>query len=317
MTAPLLFVLVCTCLAAQETPTLLVLRPIPKVKSQRNDLAIAPIVKSDVSEIKIGGKPATITAWTSLLNGPTTLQLVVLLDYQQRIGVGHQFDDIKNLFNSLPSNVEIAVGYLLQGKAKIAQPLTTDRTLAANALRLPTRDEAANPQNQDGSPYYCLQDLAVHWPDPDPKKVRAVLVFTDGTPRYNNSGGANLQVNPEVDMASQSLLRAGIQAFPVFYLSPEIPIGPEKRGGVGGQNKLDQLAEATNGQALYNPQITTATFPFSPLLYRFYSILYSEAVVTVAAKGSGLKSLDIKPSRDDLKVVGPQEVMIGNELPRK
>jgi hypothetical protein len=221
------------------------------------------------------------------------------------------------LFNSLPSNVEIAVGYLLQGKAKIAQPLTTDRTLAGNALQLPTKEEAANTQNQDGSPYYCLQDLALHWPDPDPRKVRAVLVFTDGTPRYNNSGGAGLQVNPEVDMASQSLLRAGIPAFSFFYINLEIPIGPEKRGGVGGQDKLDQLAEATNGQALYYPGITPATPAFSPLLYRFYSILYSEAVVTVNAKGSGLKPLDLKSSRDDLKVVGPQEVMIGNELPRK
>ena len=87
---------------AQDTPTLLVLRPKPKARDQSSGLKVAPVVQSDVVEIKIGGKPAIITAWTPLLNGPTTLQLVVLIDSQERIGVGNQFDDIRNLFASLP-----------------------------------------------------------------------------------------------------------------------------------------------------------------------------------------------------------------------
>ena len=65
---------------AQDTTTLLVLRPVPKTKKVDPSMPVAPLVQSDIAEIKIGGKPATITSWTPLLKGPTTLQLVLLLD---------------------------------------------------------------------------------------------------------------------------------------------------------------------------------------------------------------------------------------------
>ena len=56
---------------AQETSTLLVLRPRPKASDADKITSvapvvessiIAPIVQSDVFEIRIGGKPATITS---------------------------------------------------------------------------------------------------------------------------------------------------------------------------------------------------------------------------------------------------------------
>jgi hypothetical protein len=37
-------------------------------------------------------------------------------------------------------------------------------------------------------------------------------------------------------------------------------------------------------------------------------------VVTVTVKGSGLQRLDIKSNSDEIKVVGPDEVVIGNVL---
>jgi len=306
-----------TVVSAQDTPTLLVLRPTPKAKKVDPSTPIAPVVQSDVSEIRIGGKPVAITSWTPLLKGPTTLQLVVLLDAAQRIGINRQFDDIRKFFDSLPSNVEIAVGYLLQGKAKVVQPFTTDHALSGNALSPPSNDGASSPKGDNGDPYYCLQDLAVHWPDPDPAKVRAVLVFTDGTVRYNNSGYAS-QNNPTVDMAAQDLLRAGIAPFTIYHSDRAIATLPGQIDRKGCPECLDQLAATTNGQSLYYAEMgLPAAGSFSPLLYRFYSILYTEAVVTVTAKGSGLKSLDIKTSRDDIKVTGPVSVMIGNVLPKK
>ncbi len=318
--ASVVFCAACPVAAAQDTSTLLVLRPIPaKSKGKQADPATPPVLQSDVSGIKIGGKPAAITAWTPLLKGPTTLQLVVLLDPQQRIGLYGQFDAIKNLFNSLPPNVEIAVGYMLQGKTKIDQIFTADRTLAGNALHLQTEEEAASPKNNNGNIYYCLEDLAVNWPDPDPKKVRAVLLFTDGIGRSASvrSSGATiegtLQLNPDVDVASQFLIRAGIAPFPFYYVDL-VPLAGQKSGS-GYIGNLDQLTAETNGQALYDGPLPPRTF--GPLLYRFYSILDSEAVVTVAAKGSGLKTLDIKSSREDIKVAGPNEVMIGNGMPKK
>jgi hypothetical protein len=305
-------------LTAQDTTTLLVLRPVPKTKKADPSTPIAPLLQSDIAEIKIGGKPATITAWTPLLKGPTTLQLVVLFDSAQQNAINSQIDDIRKLFASLPSNVEIAVGTLLQGKAKIIQPFTADHALAGAALHPPSKEEATGPKADNGDPYYCLQDLATHWPDPDPAKVRAVLVFTDGIVRYNNSGYAS-QANPTVDIAAQSLLRAGIAPFAIYSSERSGAALPGQIQRKGCTDCLDQLAATTNGQALYYAEVNSQTpnTSFSPLLYRFYAILHTEAVVTVTAKGSGAKTLDLKSSRDDIKVEGPESVMLGNLLPKK
>src|SRR5277367_2413498 len=61
---------------AQDTPTLIVLRPALAKKVASNP---PPLAQADVTAIKVGGKPAPITAWTTLLKtpdykGPVTLQ---------------------------------------------------------------------------------------------------------------------------------------------------------------------------------------------------------------------------------------------------
>ena len=106
----------------------------------------------------------------------------------------------------------------------------------------------------------------------------------------------------------------------VFYINLDLePDGVSYRldpltgkAGYGGQDNLDYQAWMTNGAALYYPHWMTTTF--TPLLNMFYSILSSEAVVTVTVKGSGLQRLDIKSNSDEIKVVGPDEVVIGNVL---
>jgi hypothetical protein len=311
ISALLLLYAASAAVVAQNATTLLVLRPAPTAKGQPSDPNPTPVLQSDVSEITIGGYPATILTWTPLLNGPTTLQLVVLLDYHQRIDASPLSNqiEIQNLFDRLPSNVEIAVGYLAQGKAKIAQTFTTNRTLAGKALHMPTKRE----ESDSGGPYYGLHDLAVHWPNPDPKKVRAVLVFTDGVyydpPPYVSDFTAQEAVSQSIDMASQSLMRAGIASFPLYSRSFWAPV-PQPPACT---KCLDQLAAGTGGQAIYTPQ----TGQLTPLLDQFYAILNSEAVVTFVVKGSGLTRLDIKSNHVDRGVVGPQTVMIGNQTPRE
>jgi hypothetical protein len=298
---------------AQDTSTLVVLHP-TAVKGATG--SGGPLKQSDITEIKVGGKVATITGWTTLLQtpdykGPTTMQLVVLLDSMEQIGAANQFDELKAFFNHLPPNVEIAVGYLLQGKAKIAQPFTTDRSLLIAALHL--QPDYKLPKNDNGGPYNCLRDLAAHWPSPDPTKLRAVFMITDGVDRY--SQGASETLQPDVDSAAQGMLRAGIAGFSMYYLDP-VPVPGRNEGGpMEGQSLLDQLATQTNGQAFYVGQF--APNSFEPMLQKFYAFLNSEVVATVTFKGSGYKTLDIKSSRTDVKISGPSDIMLGNVLGKK
>jgi len=302
--------------ASAQDSTAVVLRPVPaktKKGEKHTGLILTPLQQSDVAEIKIGGKPAEITAWTPLLNGTYGLQLVVLIDSMEQIGINEQFDDMKKLFAHLPANVEIAVGYLLQGKAKITQGFTTDRKLAGDALKEP--QDTALAKNDNGNPFSCLRDLAAHWPNPDPKKLRAVLMFTDGIIRNNAMPQGGDQTNPDVDAANQSLMRAGIMPFPFFYMDPVPPQGRSEGGQPEGQTNFDQLTAGTQGQSLYDGQFAPATF--DPLLERFYGVLNSMAVATVATKGSGFKTVDVKSSREDIGVIGADSVTLGNVLKTK
>jgi hypothetical protein len=311
----LLLLSMCDGVAAAQDSTLIVLRPVPaKTKKGEKHAAIitTPIVQSDVGELKIDGKPVTITGWTPVLKGDYKLQLVVLLDSMEQLGVNEQFDDMRKLFNGLPPNVSIAVGYLLQGKAKITQTFTYDRKVAGDALKEP--QETTLSKNDNGSPYICLRDLANHWPDPDPKTLRAVLMFTDGINRYNSFQGGD-QDDPDVISAAALLVRAGIMPFPFFYLDPVTPQNRTEGGQLDGQTNFDLLASTTQGQALYDGQYAPATF--DPLLNRFYSVLNSMAVATVATHGSGFKRIDVKSSREDLGVNAADGVTLGNVLATK
>jgi hypothetical protein len=306
-----------------QTPTMIVLRAAPaKTKKTENSGPMAPLVQADIAEIKIGGKVAPIVSFTPVLKGPHTLQLMVLLDSEQMLGANGQFDDLKKFFTQMPSNVEIGVGWLLQGKVKVTQPFTTDRDLAGKALVAKTREEAAAPKNDNGNPFACLRDLAAHWPNADPAKLRAVLFFTDGIIRNNSSGstsfgltGADDQVVPDVDAAAQAFQRAGIVPYPFFYMDA-VPADPSRSegGSLEGQQSFAELDAPTGGAGLFEGMFAPGSL--RPLLDRLYSILESEVVVTVNAQGGPgkLQPLDLKSARDDIRLVGPDSVMTGNVL---
>ncbi|MDP9039051.1 MAG: hypothetical protein M3O02_07225 [Acidobacteriota bacterium] len=294
--------------------TLLVLRPVPpstkKDKKKKSaGLVTTPLQKSDLGEIKLGGKPVEVSGLTPLLGGDFGLQFLVLIDSMEQIGINEQFDDMRKLFDHLPKNVEIGVGYMLQGKVRLTQDFTTDRKLAGDALKVP--QETTLPKNDNGGPYNCLKYLANHWPNPDPKKLRAVLMITDGVNRYNSFQGGD-QDDPDVVSSAALLVRAGIMPFPFFYMDPVTPQGRSEGGQMEGQTNFDLLASSTQGAAIYQGMYSPATF--DPLLQRLFSILNSMSVATLNTSGSGFKQVDVKASREDIGINAPDGVTLGNVL---
>jgi hypothetical protein len=248
------------------------------------------------------------------MKGPHVLQLMVLLDSMQMLGAGGQFADIKRFFSDLPPNVEIGVGWLHQGRTEVVQPFTTDRELAGKALIAKTRAEAGDPKNDNGNPYSCLRDLVTRWPTPDPSKLRAVLMFTDGIIRNNSQQQTSgEQMNPDVAGASQIMQRNGVVPYSFYWLDPIVPADGRSEGGqLEGQQNFADLASETGGAALYEGMFAPGSF--TPLLNKLYSTLDSEAVLTVTAPGKpgSFARLDIKSTRDDIKIFAPDGVMAGN-----
>ena len=268
-----------------------------------------------LAQIKIGGKVAPFVSFTPLLNGPHVLQLMVLLDSEQMLGANGQFDDLETFLHSMPSNVEIGLGWLLQGQVKVVQDFTTDRDQVYKKLIPLTRQQAANPKNENGNPFACLRYLASHWPDADPAKLRAVLMFTDGIIRSNSEPGGDLTNNSDASDAALKLERGSIVPYPFFWQDPfpAVPIpSTAGRTPLGGQDLLSQVVIDASGAALYEGLFAPASL--APLLKRLYSILDSESVVTVNSpeKPGKFSNLDIKSTRDDIKIFAPDQVMTGN-----
>jgi len=301
---------------AQATPTMIVLRAMPKnSKKGETFTPLPPLTQADIAEIRLNGKPVPITSVDPLLKGPHVLQLMILLDSMQMIGGNGQFDAIRKFMTDMPSNVEIGVGWMLRSKVVVIQPFTTDHAAAGKVFVQKTREEAANPQNDNGNPYSCLRELSAHWPGGDPAKLRAVIMFTDGIIRNNSQPQGGDQLNPDVDGASLILQRAGIVPYPFFYL--DFPVVDSNRGEGGqleGQTNFSQLTADTGGEGLWEGQFSPGSF--DPLLNKFYSVLNSEAVVTVAAPAKPGKQmrLDVKSAKDDFKINGPDQVTVGNAL---
>lgn len=297
-----------------QTPTLVVLRAVPaKLKKGETPDALPPLTKADIAEVKIGGKTAEVQDFQPVLRGPHKLQLMVVLDSMQMLGAKGQFEDLENFLHTMPTNVVIGVGWLLQGQVKIVQPFTADRELVYKAFVPKKREEAANPKNDNGNQFSCLRWLSAHWPDADPQTLKAVLMFSDGIIRSNGQSQGGDQLNPDVDGASQLLQRASIVPYPFYWLDPIIPDPNRNEGGqLEGQQNFSQLVSDTGGAALFSGMYAPGTL--TPLLNKLYATLASSAVVTVNApyKPGKYERLDVKSTRDDIRIFGPDNVMVGN-----
>jgi hypothetical protein len=303
--------------AVAQTPTMIVLRAMPeRTKKGETFKPLPALTTADIHEIRLNGKPVPVTAVEPLLKGPHVLQLMVLLDSMQMVGGNGQFEAMEKFFKDMPPNVEISVGWMLQSQIKFVQPFTTDHASIEKVLVRKTREEAANPKNDNGNPYSCLRWLSAHWPSPDPAKLRAVLMFTDGVIRNNaQSQDAKDEINPDVAGASLSLQKSGIIPYPFFYLDfPVIDSNRSEGGQLEAQTNYSQLTEDTGGEGLWEGQFSPGSF--DPLLNKLYSTLESESVVTVTAPAKPGKQmrLDVKSSREEIKINGPDQVTVGNVI---
>jgi len=303
--------------AVAQTPTLIVLHAAPeKVKRGDGYRVQPPLTKDEIGDIKLNRKPVPVVSVEPLLKGPHTVQLMILFDSSQRVGAKGQFDSIKKFIDSMPPNVEIGIGWLLQSHVKLAQTFTTDHKLLESdtLLRQQTMEEAGNSKNINGNPYSCLRDLATHWPGGyDPTKVRAVLVFTDGLITSNaQQQSSGEQVNPDVEGTSHILQQYGVIPYPFFYQDYPLPSGHSQGGNLEGQVNFTDLVANSGGYALFEGQFSPGSF--DPLLDRLYSELQSAVVVTVNATDKPTKQdpLDVTSKRAGYKIFGPDNVTVGN-----
>jgi len=250
-------------------------------------------------------KPGTVTDWVPLRGDRSGLELVVLIDDSLRTGVGSQISSLKSFINHLPEGTEVGIAYMQNGQARFLQNLTPDHRMAAQALRLPQGIPGGN-----ASPYFCLSDLAKHWPSANPDNRREVLMVTDGVDPYNGR-----RFDPE-DPYVQASIRDSQKAGLIVYSIYSRDAGHFDRGfaAFGGQNYLDMVAHATGGKAFYIG--TGNPVAFEPFLDELNTRLMNQYELGFLAQPGHkpqLQALKVKSDLPRTEVSAPENVLVGGQ----
>ena len=106
-------------------------------------------------KIKVDGKDASVTNWTSQRGAERTTELVILIDSGAQTSLTNQFEEIRGFIKETPANTKVALAYMENGRAAFAGPLSANGKEVLRGLHTPTGIAGSN-----ASPYFCLSDLA-------------------------------------------------------------------------------------------------------------------------------------------------------------
>jgi len=259
-------------------------------------------IPQDALHLKIDGKESNVTGWTALQSPASRPEVVVLIDDGARTSLGLQMKDIAKFIQGLPPEAKVAAAYMQNGRAVLGAPLTTDHAAVTRELRLP----AAGMPGISASPYFCLSDLAKHWPSTDTHARREVVMITDGVDNYE------MRYNPEdpyVLAAIDDSVRAHLIVYSIYWRNQ----GRFDRTGYAaddGQNLLAQVAEATGGNSYWQGYGNPVTFePYLADIDRRIQNQYELDFMTPAGSKPQMASLKLKVSAN-AKVDAPGQVYV-------
>jgi hypothetical protein len=246
----------------------------------------APAVAADDVKVFQKGKPDAVASWVPLQGDRAGLQLFILIDDTSRDSLALQFSSIAKFIQEQPATTAIGVGYMRNGTVYTAQNLTTDRTLAEKALRLPLGASAGYT-----SPYLALSELMKRWPET--KDRREVLMITSGIDPLGGGFSNDPFTNPYLDAAVNQAQRGGFIVYSIY--SPGA--GRLGRGQFRtnlAQTGLDVLAQKTGGETYY--LLYGAPVDITPYLQDISNNLKNQYGLTFLAKSAK------KPTLEPVKV---------------
>ena len=265
--------------------------------------ASAPALQQQNASLKVNGKESNITRVTPL--GPNApVELVVLIDSSARASLGNQLNEISQFIQSLPPNVSAAVAYMQNGQAALTGPLSTDRAEVARGLRL-----TGMVPGSSASPYFCLSDLAKHWPSTNAAARREVVMLTDGVDYYD--GVRRYDPNdPYVQAAVQDAVRARLIVYSIYW---------ENTGRLDrsmmventGQNLLITLTSATGGASYwqgYGDPVNVQ--PYLADITRRLNHQYEVSFMAASTAKPQVESFRLKMSAPGAKIDAPEQVLV-------
>jgi hypothetical protein len=263
----------------------------------------APVnVRAQDFKVQVDGKSSSINSLTPLRGDRAGLELVVLIDTGARNSLGRQMSEIAQFIQSLPPTTVVGVAYMQNGQAYMPQPMTADKATAVKALHLPGGIAGGS-----ASPYFCLSDLAKHWPSTNRENRREVVMITDGIDPYNRRFDPE---DPYLEAAINDSVRAGLVVNTIFW--HDSGFASRTFGGTNaGQNLMSIMTEATGGMDYYQGFSNPVSFnPFFEDLNRRLQNQYELSFLVPAKPKPEVASLKVKLDVPNAKLSAPQRVLV-------
>jgi len=276
-----------------------VITVIPKGKD-----ASAPALSQQNLSLVVDGKNANITRLTPANGRTGTLELVIMLDAGARTSLSSQLPDIASFVKTLPPDARVAIAWMDNGVARLTGPLTTDHQSALSGLHIPSGFAM-----QDASPYFCLSDLAKHWPSNDPNARREVVMISDGVDYYYRRYDPD---DPYVQAAVTDSVRAGMVVYSIYWKNKG-RFDQTWYANDSGQNLLLEVTQATGGTSYWEGMGDPVSFqPFFKDLDKRLGNQYEVGFVAPLKNRPQVLSMKVKTDGiSGAKIEAPQQVYVG------
>ena len=263
---------------------------------------LPPSVTGQDLSVKVDGKPARVTSWKPFQSPENSLELVLLIDGSTSSALGGQFDSIKSFVKSLPPNTKAAISYMQNGSAIFAGPLTADHAEVLRGLHLP-----AGSPGSSASPYFCLSDLAKHWPSADREARREVVMVTDGVDPYYMRFDFD---DPYLQAAIADSVRARLVVYSIYWQGMGNASSSSYENNAG-QSLLAEVTEATGGKSFWIGMGNPVSFePYLDELTRRFRNQYELGFTTGLTGKPQVETLKLKLSAPGTEINSPGQVMV-------
>jgi hypothetical protein len=253
-------------------------------------------------KLKINGKDSGVTGWKHLNPPNSPVEMVLLIDGGARSSLGTQFGEMQSFIKEMPTESKLALAYMENGRAVLTGPLSSDSAELVRQLHLP-----AAPAGSSASPYFCLSDLAKHWPSTNPAARRVVVMITDGLDPYQR--GFDPQ-DPYVLAAINDSVRSGLVVY-TMYWHVLGRADSTAYGANAGQSLLSMVTAATGGQSYWEGNGNPVSFePFFTDIRRCLRNQYQLNFAAQPGKKPEVATLKLHLEGVSAKVFAPEQVVV-------
>jgi hypothetical protein len=288
--------------------------------AMREDAEFPPLQQQDV-KVKVGKTVLDPTALLPAKGDRAALQFMILIDDVLDSNIGNDLKELSEFIRNLPDGTQVGVGYMSNTAISIAQNFTTDRELAAKAVRLPRGSTSSM-----DSPYLSLISLVKGWPQQ--KVRREVIIISDGIDRLRGErpeavvqgpgGMPNFGVvyhsmptiSNDATSASEISQRYNVIVFPIY----SVGIGRAARSDWDrqmGLSGLTKVADETGGECF--SLSTSQPVSIKPYLDRISNYLDNQYYLVFQApqgKKDRLQSVSVRTATKNSEILAAENVWV-------